>query len=222
MVAVALGLNPNAREFVPAAAAAAATTASEPVKPLTSGKRSWADVVKSKTSKSCTTTSPEVKPVANIVAKSELAAPVETNASPLLDVPPGLEFPPGLESVGDALDVTRPPPGLELPSVEQLAEERLAMHTALLAEQQALLLSIQQLAQSGIMPPGVWGMHCCPTWNSWVVSTTPEDDKVDVVSEMSTDNGDDDSESSTESEESLKVCVSRRPSLMSESTSDAV
>lgn len=111
--------------------------------------------------------------------------------SPLLDSPPGL-------APDDEESPSGPPPGLSLPHVELEV-----LHATLLAQRQALLWAYQQqLVFNTSMPPGFWNASCnypasCPSAN--IVGA--EDDKIDLISEVSTDNfsnSDDDSEGSLE------------------------
>jgi len=190
---VQFGFNPNAEEFVPTA-----VVLEQPAKPA---KRSWADVVKSKPSKLCT---------AEFMTGEATASNDEVESVPVV-----------AKANVDVLPGFRPPPGLDLPTLE----EKLAIHAGLLAEQQNFLLLSMQLAQGGSCPHGVWSMQDFTAWHPWLLPSVNSDVKVDAISDASTDDvhsGDDNSASSIEndSDTSSKGCRSRRHLSISTSTVD--
>lgn len=202
------GLNPNAVEFVPALKIE--------VKKVQPARKSWADVVKSKPGTQQAPTDAE-SPTPTAVSDT-LLPPPGLDVSLSLDVPPGLDaqasvdVPPGLDSPlldsppglapDDEESPSGPPPGLSLPHVDHLQAH---LHATLFVQRQALLWAYQQqLVFNTSMPPGFWNASCnhpalCPSTN--IIEDEAEDDKIDLISEVSTDNlssSDDDSEGSLE------------------------
>lgn len=201
------GLNPNALEFVPALKVE--------VKKVQPVRKSWADVVKSKPGAQQASIDIELPtpaavcdtllPPPGLDVALSLDVPPGLDAQASLDVPRGLDSPlldspPGLEPDDDEESPSGPPPGLSLPHIELEV-----LHATLLAQRQALLWAYQQqLVFNTSMPPGFWNASCnypasCPS--AIIIEDEAEDDKIDLISEVSTDNlsnSDDDSEGSLE------------------------
>lgn len=201
------GLNPNALEFVPALKVEVKQV--KQVKPV---RKSWADVVKSKPDPpqapmdvELPTPTDTLSPPPGLDVAQSLDVHPGLDAQASLDVPPGLDSPlldspPGLAPDDDEESPSGPPPGLSLPHVELEV-----LHATLLAQRQALLWAYQQqLVFNSSMPPGFWNASCnypasCPS--ATIIEDETEDDKIDLISEVSTENlsnSDEDSEGSLE------------------------
>jgi len=198
------GLNPNALEFVPALTVELKKT--QPV------RKTWADVVKSKLGTQQLSLDGSILPT-QLAASESLLPPPGLDVALSLDAPPGLDVlasldvPPGLDSDSPLLDSppglapeppSGPPPGLSLPHTGHKE-----LHATLLAQRQALLWAYQQqLALNTFMPPGYWNAPCnYPVTDPLAIlaQDEAEDDKIDLISEASTEilsHSDDDSEGS--------------------------